>query len=185
MEWPLQVIQRTLLHLPAGAPHVISNNMLEYISVIIGIAGAILAWEELPSPKPTYPTFLQYTDNTTAASWTKRIAGLKTPQARALSQIFCHLLLCTFGFGVTAEHIAGDDNDIADFLSRLREKSGSNSLMDFSVVVQKYPSLRTCRRFRPSPELLSLLTSALLTGSAAIPTTRVLLGRLQLEPIIF
>jgi hypothetical protein len=184
LEWARSIVERTLLYLPAGDPLVVSNNMLEYVAIILGVAGAILAWEDLPTPKPIYPTFLQYTDNTTALSWTtKRIAGMKTPQARALSKIFCHLLLTTFGFGVHAEHIAGDDNDTADFLSRLREKLGPHSLLDFSAIVQKYPSLRTCRRFLPSPELLSLLSSVLLTGCVLIPTTRVPLGQLKAEPI--
>lgn len=58
------------------------------------------------------------------------------------------------------------------FFTWLRQKLGPNSRLDFTNIVQKYPKLRDCRRFRPSRELLSALFSTLMTGYAQIPTTR-------------
>ena len=183
MEWEEEIQKRTIHYLPKKSPLLISINLLEYAAVIIGLAGSILAWEEEPDPKPAHPMVQLFTDNTTANSWTKRIAGLKSPQARNLARLLCHLLMLTPDLGLSTEHIDGDENEVADYLSRLRKQLGTYTPLNFSEITQKYPQLRTCRRFLPSPEFLSLLCSSLLTGSVAIPTTRVPLGRLTPEPI--
>jgi hypothetical protein len=178
IEWPREIEQRTLRYLPKGDPRLISINLLEYAAIIISLAGAILAWEELPKDsQPIHPIALLWTDNTSALSWTKRIAGLaKCPQGKTLARIFAHLLMFS-DMGVNADHIKGVNNGISDWLSRIRE-SGDFSQFSYSTLVQKYPQLRHCHHFQPSPELLLLLTTALCNGSASIPTTRTPLGRL-------
>jgi hypothetical protein len=184
LEWPDYIECRTLRHLGKRSSHLISINLLEYATIVLGLAASILAWEQLPEPKPFHPLLLMLTDNTTAESWTKRIAGLKSPQARCLARLFCHLLMFSPEFGIKTEHIEGEKNKLADFLSRLRRTLGDNSPLNFSDLAQTYPALHNCRRFHPSPELLSLLFSSLSSGSASIPTTRVPLGHLSDERII-
>jgi hypothetical protein len=123
---------------------------------------------------------LLLTDNTTAKSWTKKISGLKTPQGRTLARIFAHLLMFS-DVGVSAEHIAGEQNVISDYLSRAKH---TNNLPAFSfkTLQTQFPWLSGSRRFLPSKELLWLLTSALLRPSVDMPTTRVMLGQLQTGP---
>ena len=177
LEWPQTVERRTLRHLRKGDKHLISINLLEYAAIIISLAGAILAWEQLPEEiRPIHPISLLWTDNTSAASWTKRIAGLKGPQGKTLARIFAHLLMFS-DMGVNADHIKGIENVIADFLSRIRE-TDNFSQFSYSHLVQKFPQLKHCRHFHPSPELLSLITTALSSGCSNIPTTRVPLGQL-------
>jgi len=184
LDWPDDIRLRTLNQLKQGDPTLISINLLEYATVIIGLAATIVIWEGSPEPKPVHPLMLIFTDNTTAKSWTKKIAGLKTPQARSLARLLCHLLMQTPDLGLSAEYLDGDLNDTADYLSRLRKTLGPNTRLDFSALTQKYPKLQDCRRFLPSQEFLSLLYSSLSNGSANIPTTRVPLGHLVQEQTI-
>ena len=116
LEWPSNIQSRTLRYLPKGSRLLISINLLEYAAVIIGLAGSILAWEELPEPKPVHPLVQTFTDNTTAESWTKKIAGLQSPQARCLARLLCHLLMYTPNLGLSAEYLDGDENEVADYL---------------------------------------------------------------------
>jgi len=180
-EWPEDIARRTLNQLDKGDRSLISINLLEYATILIGLAATIVAWECRPAPKPRHPLMQIFTDNTTARSWTKKIAGLKSAQARALARLLCHLLMQTPDLGLSADYLEGDLNDTADYLSRLRKHLGPNKPLTLSTLTQKYPTLQDCRRFLPSPELLSLLFSSLSNGSANIPTTRVPLGRLVRE----
>jgi hypothetical protein len=67
--WPEFVFQRTTL--PPTDPCYITINLLEYAALIFGLAGAIVAWEMLPSTtRPPYPFMLLWTDNMTAKAWT-------------------------------------------------------------------------------------------------------------------
>jgi hypothetical protein len=180
LEWPDIIALRTIRYLRKGDVCMISINLLEYAAIIISLAGAILIYEALPTDaRPNHPISLLWTDNTSAASWTKKVAGLKGYQGKALARIFAHLLMFS-DMGVNAEHIKGDLNDVADFLSRIRE-TDDYSQFSYASLVQKYPQLRNSRRFQPSPELLSLIFTALSTGSPTIPQTRVKLGQMVAE----
>jgi hypothetical protein len=183
LEWPQDIQLRTLKYLRKKDPSLISINILEYGSIIMGLAAAIVSWEAMPQPKPVHPLFQIFTDNTTAESWTKRIAGLKSPQARSLARVLSHLLMFTPDLGLSTDYVKGDLNEVADYLSRLRKELGSYSPLNLSALTQRYPQLSICSRFQPSQELLSLLFSSLLNGSALIPTTRVPLGLLTREVI--
>jgi hypothetical protein len=181
LEWPDSIRRRTLNQLGKKDKSLISINLLEYATIIVGLAATIVAWEESPEPKQVHPLMLIFTDNTTAKSWTRKIAGLKTVQARALARLLCHLLMQTPDLGLSTEYVDGKKNDTADYLSRLRKQIGPNQPLNLSTITQKYPKLKECRRFLPSQELLSLLYSSLSNGWAPIPTTRVPLGRLVPE----
>jgi hypothetical protein len=180
LEWPKEIVLRTKL--PRKDQHRISINLLEYGAIILGLAGSIVAWELLPSAtRPAHPMILLLTDNTTAKSWTKRISGLKTPQGRTLARLFAHLLMFS-NVGVTAEHIAGEKNVIADYLSRAKHTNNFQSFT-FRHLQTNFPWLSGSRRFLPSKELIWLLTTALSKSSADMPTTRVPLGRLQTDAV--
>jgi hypothetical protein len=181
-QWLDEIVKRT--RLARNSIHRISINLLEYGALIVGLAGSIVAWESLPTEsRPAHPMILLLTDNTTAKSWTKRISGLKTPQGRTLARLFAHILMFS-DVGVLAEHIAGEDNVVADYLSRAKN---TNNLPAFSfkMLRTKFPWLSGSRRFQPSSELLCLLTTALSRPSVVMPTTRVPLGQLQTGPAIF
>jgi hypothetical protein len=160
--------------------HRISINLLEYAAIIIGLAGSIVAWEMLPpDTRPSHPMILLWTDNTTAKSWTKKISGLKTPQGRMLARVFAHLLMFS-DVGIEADYIEGENNIIADYLSRIR-LANDFSAFSFEKLQTKFNCLKSSRHFLPSNELVSLLTTALLTPSANIPTTRIKLGQIVTE----
>ena len=95
-------------------PAYISNNLLEYASIIFVLATLILAWEFLPTTlRPNTPQMLLWMDSTAAKAWTKCIAGLKSPQKGcSLACLFSHLLLL-LEIGVHTNHIPSD-NIIAD-----------------------------------------------------------------------
>jgi hypothetical protein len=180
--WPQYIYLRTLKFIPNKQDkHLISINMLEYAALIIGFAGTVVAWEALPpSTRPPTPLVTLLTDNTAARAWTSKIAGLKSPQGRALARLFAHLLMFS-AVGIESRHIAGTDNDIADYLSRFFKTAADTPHISFSPLQKQNPWLSTCRRFLPSRELLSLLYSALQNGSVNLPATRVNLGQIHDE----
>jgi hypothetical protein len=103
--------------LPTGGQHYISNNLLEFATLIFGLAGAILAWDSLPvDPRLPHPMVLLWTNNMTARAWVKKISGVKTPQGRSLARILAHLLMF-LDLGIEAQHIEGIENIVTDFLS--------------------------------------------------------------------
>ena len=63
--------------------------------------------------------------------------------------------------GINSSHISGDENIVADDISRLK-KDDSNEIFDYALLKQKYPELATCWFFQPSPKLLSLIWRCLL-----------------------
>ena len=88
-------------------------------------------------------------------------------KARALGLLFCCLLANCF-LGINAKWMAGDENDIADAISRTKHVSdpdGTNHRsFDYSQLAQQFPQLKLCRRFRPRPEFLSLIWQTIQTG---------------------
>jgi hypothetical protein len=181
LEWPKEIIKRT--QLPRNDVARISINLLEYGAIIIGLAGCITAWEAFPvDTRPAHPMLLLWTDNTTAKSWTKRISGLKTPQGRNLARLFAHLLMFS-DVGIEADHISGEKNIVADYLSRAKNSNNSFAF-SFRKFKTTFPWLKGSRHFLPSSELLWLLIMALSKPSVNIPTTRVMLGQLQVGPVI-
>ena len=180
LEWPSDIANRTVRYLPKGDKRLISINKLEYASIIFSLAASILSWEALPvDQRPIHPMILSWTDNTTAEAWTRKIAGLTGPQGKSMARIFAHLLMFS-NVGVRAAYIKGEENPIADYLSRLRDQNNFSQFQYDSLVTQ-FPRLKQCRRFLPSPELLSLVYSALSTGHVTIPDVRVPLGRIEAD----
>jgi hypothetical protein len=180
VEWSPTITNHTIWFLSKGDRHLVSINALEYAAIIFGLAGSILSWETLPIDcRPIHPTVLLWTDNTTAESWTKRIAGLSGPQGRALACLFAHLLMFS-GVSTKAAYIKGKKNTIVDHLSHLR-KQHDFSQFRYTSLVQQFPQLKSCHRFHPSAKLLLLVSTSLLTGSVSIPTARVALAQMLAE----
>jgi hypothetical protein len=123
---------------------------------------------------------LLWTDNMTARAWSKKIAGIKALQGRALTRILAHLLMFS-DISIKAEHIKGVLNIVADFLSRLATTTHDVSAFTYSQLQTKFPWLKLSRRFVPSSELLALVCLALSSASVKLPTMRVKLGQLLVE----
>jgi hypothetical protein len=110
---------------------------------------------------------LIFADNKTASSWTRK--GCKrSERGRALGRIFCALLINS-PVGIDTEYISTKDNIISDLISRVDYES--DITLSFAALMQNYPCLGTCRRFHPSPELLSAIMGCLLYKKLTDPLT--------------
>jgi hypothetical protein len=125
---------------------------------------------------------LLWSDNTTAKAWSKKISGIKNPQGRSLARILAHLLMFS-QVGIETDYVIGEENIVADFLSRAPATHGFANF-SYRHLQTRFPWLHLSRRFLPSNELLALVCSALLQPSVNIPTTRVPLGRMTTESSI-
>jgi hypothetical protein len=179
--WPDEIFNRT--QLSPSNPSYISNNLLEYAALLFGLAAVIVSWELLPeSTRPPHPFVLLWSDNTTAKAWSKKISGIKNPQGRSLARILAHLLMFS-QVGIETDYVIGEENIVADFLSRAPATHGFANF-SYRHLQTRFPWLHLSRRFLPSNELLALVCSALLQPSVNIPTTRVPLGRMTTESSI-
>jgi len=68
LEWPVEIQECTLQYFGKGGTSLISVNLLEYATVVLGLAASIVSWEGLREPKPAHPLLLLFTNNTTAES---------------------------------------------------------------------------------------------------------------------
>eukprot|EP00984_Skeletonema_dohrnii_P011801 scaffold4734_cov123-Skeletonema_dohrnii-CCMP3373.AAC.2 len=163
--FPNEIVQRTVRYVKSD-PDQIGINVLEFIAIIINYAAALTAiTEEFPEEDP-FPILLNWADNKSAVKWIR--ICIESIAGRRLAVIFCFLIMDS-PLGINAKWIAGDENEIADAISRLKSQAGTHNFsFDYSFLKQKYPILRNCRRFQPSPELLSMLWTTTLTES--IPT---------------
>jgi hypothetical protein len=73
--------------------------------------------------------------------------------------------------GINSKWISTEENFIADDISRLKQllmeqnPTNPHPSIDYSILFQKYPQLRTCKRFVPSDELISCIECCLLERS--------------------
>jgi hypothetical protein len=149
--------------------------MLEYVAIIISLVASIISWELLPVHQClVHPIALLWTNNTTAKAWTHRIAGLISPQAKALAHLFVHLLMFS-DVGIRAAYIKGKQNIIANYLSCLLVQNAFSSF-HYQSLLKQFPWLQHCHHFQLSPKLLSLVYALLSNGYVRIPTMRILLG---------
>ena len=150
-----------------GTGELISINLLEYATIIINFAAATLSIITRPtllSKGNPFPALLNWADNMSANSWTRK-SCTASYAGRCLSRLLCSLCLNN-PLGLNADFIAGIDNIVADMISRLHPVPGTGP--NFSALFQAFPSLTACRRFHPSPELLSRLMQALLSEAAPV-----------------
>ena len=162
-EWPDEIKSKTLKYfdvkIAIDKTNFISINLLEYATIIIMYAAATQAYREMEPVGHVYPIFKNESDNMSAVVWSKK-ASISTPAGKALAKLFA--MLCIDNkLGLASAYIRGDDNIVADNISRMNTKKlnrTSNQLLN------AFPELQNCRRFRPNQELISSLCFALLNG---------------------
>ena len=167
--FPDEICKRTIKYVKSG-PRQIGINVLEFAAIIINYAAALTAIAiSFPDDDP-YPILLNHADNKSAVKWvrlcTESIIG------RRLAILFCFLIMDE-PLGINAKWLAGDENEIADAISRIKSKMSTNtSSLNytnlFQSLKQQYPVLQNCRTFQPSQSLLSMLWRTILTEN--LPT---------------
>lgn len=162
-------------HLKASDPDFVHINSLEFIVVVLQVAAIIQRFRDLrasndtnffPRGIPAKPVALIWTDNTSAKSWGNRLTT-KSLQGQGLLEIFATLLRLD-ELGLNCDHIKGEDNILADDLSRQQSFTDplSSRLPKLSL---KHPEIMHWDYFLPSQELLLSLSSRL--SSASKPVT--------------
>ena len=166
LAWPMPIVRRTKLHLENNkSGKLISINVLEFIAIIINYAAAYTAILQDGCDDP-HPVIFNETDSTNAASWANQHCK-SSLAGRALGRLFC-LLLVNSPVGVNSSHIKGEENVVADFISRLK-LANDERFFNYSQLKQKFPQLKPCRLFQPRPELLSLIYRCVLTQKSPSP----------------
>ena len=170
-EWPTSIREQTLRFIKNNKNgDLITINALEYATILVNYAASYHYWCILDHCKSTniqYPNVLLLADNKSAESWTRK--GCKNSLAgRALGRLQCALMMNN-PVGIDTEYINTKLNCIADDISRIKHES--NIITSTPQLYQKYPSLGVCRRFQPSPDLISYITSALLSNQIVDPLT--------------
>jgi hypothetical protein len=156
-------------------PEFVHINSLEFIVVLIQLAATIVADESgyataiCGDSVPEIPLLQVWTDNAASKSWANRVTT-SAPAAQPLLGILSSLLRRN-NLGFETEHIAGEDNDGPDFISR-PSRANEPALSHFHRAQQIFANekrLRSFSYFRLSPELASLLESTLFSGQWAAP----------------
>ena len=116
-------------------------------------------------------------DNSPSCNWAHKVSA-KSERGQLLVSIYADLIDRT-QLTVDCTHIAGTDNDLADFLSRPQLDPITHA-QRCQQIYQKEPRLQSYHFFRPSPELLSCLVSRLSTAHwQASPPLPKSLGRFE------
>ncbi len=168
IEWPQNIQKRTLRFVKNNKHNtLISINVLEYAALIINYIAATDYFQKYhDDPEDPYPTVLLYADNTTAEAWGKMKACKSSMTGRSLGRLQCALMINN-RVGINIAHVTTKDNEIADRISRI--KLETNIMPKFSDLMQDFPQLKSCRRFRPSQELVSSITAILLQEKSFDP----------------
>ena len=147
----------------------ISINVLEFVGVIMNYCAALVAIAMDNFDLDPWPVLLAMCDNTSAVNWVTH-ACMKSRIGRALGRFFCALLINS-RLGINSRWLSTYENFIADEISRLKKEmlesnpTNPHPIVDYKCLLQEHSVLRTCRRFVPSEELISMLDSLLLTGN--------------------
>lgn len=143
-------------------------NVMEFIVVILQLAAVITLAEEpntheplrklFPTGIPALASLLIRTDNSPSQNWAHKVSA-KSEKGQLFVSVYADLLERT-SLAVHCNHIAGNLNDLADFISRPPLPLPLPSHRHQQIFT-KAPRLAFFRYFHPSPELLSLLASRL------------------------
>lgn len=163
--WPEHIQKCTLLHLQDNrSGKFISINVLEYLVIIVNYAAvtcAHLEQKENGTNDTKFPLLLNMADNTSADSWTRKMCTT-SKKGKALALVLASTMINN-PVGLSSKYLSCELNDIADAISRIHK---NDKMFDITTLMQTYPQLRSCRRFHPSPELLSKLYDAVSSASA-------------------
>lgn len=157
LDWPDPIVARTKLQ--SKDPNYLHINVLEHLAILVGFIMAVSAWKL--DPFGPHPSFLILTDNTTAEAWIKKLSVGKNPYSRAIAKLFLRVMMDHPLCGLAADYIPGVENELADFLSRLRKNNTLTAISLPAALQKAFPQAATYRRFHPTSELLTLLWSAL------------------------
>jgi hypothetical protein len=170
LDWSKQIYKRTKKFVfDDRDKQLITINCLEFASVIINYCASLTVIETTDFTDDPWPILLAWCDNSTAVHWVNH-ACMNSETGRALGRLFCALLMDS-RLGINAEWLSTHENYIADDISRLKKlflqsnPTSQHPSIDYSIIFQKYPQLKTCKRFVPSEELISCLEHCLLQRS--------------------
>ena len=161
--WPDEIKNKTLKYwdvkVKIDNEIFVSINLLEYATVIIMYTAVTQAYRDgIPLPHK-YPIFKNESDNMSAVVWSKK-ASMSTSKGKTLAKLFA--LLCIDNeLSLHSAYIKGDDNVVADNISRMKTKRLTKTP---AQLLYQFSELQNCRQFQPSQELISYLYSALLNG---------------------
>jgi hypothetical protein len=167
MFWPKRVTAKGIdASLPFEEESSTHINLLEYASILITYAIAQCILRDRPSLRHhSYPTIHINTDNTTAQCWTHKAASSADKGAKDLARLNCSLQLGA-SLGLHAVHIKGDDNFIADDISRISHDSPFSPQLQ--TIVHRHVVLQNCSLY-PVPPNLSSVLSGLLSSTTDRP----------------
>jgi len=69
--------------------------------------------------------------------------------------------------GINIAHVTTKENVITDRISRIKKET--HFIPDFVTLSQEFPQLKSCRRFHPPSELVSVVMDALLKKKSFDP----------------
>ena len=158
IEWPEEVRKHTLIYIRNNKDgKLISINVLEYAAILINYAAAYHYYHNNHDPSDPYPMVLFYADNTASEAWMEKACN-SSLIGRALSRLQCAMMINN-NVGLHTGHITTTNNVISDRISRIKRET--NSMRGFQSILQDYPELAGCKRFRPSAALISHLMDAI------------------------
>lgn len=153
---------------------------MEFIVLIIQVAAVVEFNNRFPEQAKCYAQrdTLRYTigriwcDNKAAIKWCNALTTASS-SGQNLIWILAEILRI-HEFGINADHIAGVDNTLADYISRPLNLTLSHHSR-CAQIYQKHGMLRTYSYFRPSREFLQMLSCYLCTkvdlGRPEIPSS--------------
>lgn len=143
----------------------ISMNVLEMVVVVINLAAAIYICDRDNIDLSTHPVLRSWCDNTSACSWVNYRCK-ESMIGRELGKLFIGLLMGT-KLGIQAEWLSTDHNVVSDDISRIKKDGDGN--FDYSQLFTTHPSLKNCRQFQPSKQLLGMISDILLNKGSVDP----------------
>ena len=179
--WPKKVTAKCIdVALPFREDSSTHINLLEYASILITYAIAQCTLRDnLSLRHHSYPTLRVHTDNTTAQCWTYKAASSTDKGAKDLARINCSLQLGA-SLGLHAVHIKGEDNFIADDISRIT--NDSPFAPQLQTIVHRHAALQNCSLYQVPLNLSSVL-SGLLSSTTNRPIVTWKKAEKQIIPV--
>ena len=164
---PMRIQLRTLLYMSPeearGNPAFVPINDLELASAIFAYAAVKCAILADDSPiNSEWPVLRLFSDNVSAIAHLNK-GSARSERSRALLRIYCCLAKGS-KLSMNTEHVPGVDNILADKLSRNSAAILKQPLLILDHILRSFPQMRGAKLFLPSPELESLIWTALYNG---------------------
>ena len=167
---------------PMKDPTRLQINCLEFVVVILQLAATITWIESIPRDQilgtfpqgiPHLPILSTGSDNQVAKAWANK-GFTSSPAGQQLLVVYTDILR-DHKIGHDVFYIPGEENTVADDISRPTDDPSDNLLSNFPALLsqtyQRNPFLQTFSSFHPSPELLRRISSALYTTAKLVPAS--------------